>query len=794
MALDFDILKKFGTTNARLREVLTCTDEDCDDFDHRKKFEDRFSDRILSGIRLSLSHYHLYAAADLAWDSTPIVRENIPLMLYAQKKIDLSRCGAELEKLGCAKEFVRKSEDGTIKDIDIPRLYESSINLVRSYVTRRLAAQAMQYNHLFPFFKYAPRGTSTVGKLRADALSQRVEMLVDQYGLRHLQTQVIRDMLLYGRSLMFPKCAWESDKAWQKVAPADGFTSEDSENDDYATETIVVREGVDFVRPHPTRVFWDISNPLSSVNTDTGCRYLGFWDIVRYKDIMTTPGYFNRDKIKITDSGRDIYGSYSLYLDSTFTATQIKFTGTAGLRPVNDGMDNDRVAMEPFYNQNEADETMFVTQYFERIIPKDCGIGNYPFPLWVRFVVAGDNTVVFAEILPSLPAVYFGYNENDSRYANLSMALELVGFQDQLSNLLSQLLLTSKNNALKIVTLDIDGVDDAMRAAIKKTLAGKDYYVHPLLLEYSGIKSRNVGSNAQSPLNLIEKTSQEEISGYFRSIAQILSIVERMLVLSPQELGQAAPREISATEVSAISTSTQTVYGFIACAIDEGRAAWKKVLYESLIAKATNEIKVPVVDRYSPETIRLAGFEGDTEEENGKITSEGAQQMIVGSKQKLVHEYIFSSRDGSDRIVDSAAAQTLVQLIGQLLQVPGMIQILGRRRLYEMFNEVFRQSGAGYDLKLELQDGEPDDFGPNPEDIEAALGELSKNVQTLAEQTQQNQTDIGTIVQTIQAALGGSQQPPTQAGQVAPGVQGPPPAPITAPSGGAIPVELGLQG
>ena len=38
---------------------------------------------------------------------------------------------------------------------------------------------------------------------------------------------------------------------------------------------------------------------------------------------------------------------------------------------------------------------------------------------------------------------------------------------------------------------------------------------------------------------LIERRASEDITMYFRAISQMLTIIERMLVLSPQELGQA---------------------------------------------------------------------------------------------------------------------------------------------------------------------------------------------------------------------------------------------------------------
>lgn len=414
--VDATILKDYGSDNAAIRKVFTCEDPKLPEYEIKKQFEKKISARLFSGWTNSLQNSHLYAACDLAWDAAPIVRENIPLLLYAQKKIKIDRCAEELENLNCSNQFVRRSEDGTIKEIDLPRLYETSVNLVRSYLTRRIAPQVTKYNNLYPFFKYDPRATDLVGKLRADALSQRVEMMADQYHYRHLMTQVIRDVLLYGRCIMFPACAWDRELQWQRRETDPSLAGADA----YAIDAVVTREGVDFIRPHPSRVFWDMTYPLYSINTNLGATYVGYWDIRKYYDILHNSDFFNRDKIRISTKGRDFYSTYRLYFDSQYNAQRIKFSTLADLRAVDPAAGNDILAVAPYYQGTEVDESLFVTEYYERIIPNQNQMGKYPFPVWMRLVVAADDTIVFGEFLTtSVPAVYFGFNENDNRANNI---------------------------------------------------------------------------------------------------------------------------------------------------------------------------------------------------------------------------------------------------------------------------------------------------------------------------------------------------------------------------------------
>lgn len=766
--VDAQILKDYGSDNAAIRNVFTCEDAKLPEYEIKKQFEKKISARLFSGWTNSLQNSHLYSACDLAWDASPIVRENIPLLLYAQKKIKIDRCAEELETLNCASQFVRKNEDGTIKEIDLPRLYETSVNLVRSYLTRRLAPQATKYNNLYPFFKYDPRATDLVGKIRADALSQRVEIMADQYHYRHLMTQVIRDVLLYGRSVMFPACAWDRELQWQKVPtdPAfDGATA-------YKIDAKVIREGVDFIRPHPSRVFWDMTHPLYSINTNSGATYVGYWDIRKYYDILHNSDFFNRDKIRVSTKGRDFYSSYRLYFDSQYNAQRIKFSTLADLRAIDPAAGNDLLAVAPYYQGTEVDESLFVTEYYERIIPNQNCMGKYPFPVWMRLVVAADDTIVFGEFLTtSAPAIYFGFNENDNRAMNISMAHEIMPFQDQISNLLSQLLLTAKANAFQLITLDTDAVDETVRKALKEAMKGDKYYVTPIMLEYSGNKVRNLGVNAVDPIKFVKQQGSEDITNYFRSITQLLSIVERMMILSPQELGQAAPREISATEVNEIASSTTTVYDFISDSMDEGRTAWKKFVYEALVNKATTDVNVPVKNRYSAATVAAAGF---TMVET-QVDENDAQMQITGAKEKLIHDYAFSSRDGGNRQNNSQSASTLVQLLSTVINLPTVLQAMGKPKLYEIINEIFRLSGAGYDLKLELQPGEDPSFGPSPDEVKQQIQQIGQEVQQLAQGMQQNQQEN----QKIESELSATQD---QLKKVIEVLQNPPEAPAPDPA------------
>ena len=711
--VNLEILKKYGCTQERLRQIFTCEDLEAPEWKVKEKFTEDIESRVYEGIAWSAANSDPYMAVDLAWDSQPINKTTIPLLLYAQGKISMSQCGDKLGKLNCSDEFCERDESGEVKNINVVRLYEVSMNLIRSYVTRRLAAQVARFNNLYPYFKYEPRSTSIVSKCRGDALSQRVEIMVDQFGMRHNFTQYIRDMFLYGHSVCFPRESWTRDVQWRQARNEFGETDE--------LESVVTREGLDFTNPHPTRVFRDLSAPLAGINTDTGPSWIGYWDVVPYGNIKDNPEYWNISDIGYESTLFGVYNQYQQFFSYYYSPSVLRWPTPGVTSDPLTPFQNERVSNTGLYSASDTDKGVFVTNLFMKVNPRDRGIGNYPFDVWLRLVVASDNTVVFAEFLPSVPAVYGGLNENDSRVVNNSMAMEIMPYQDQLTNILSQMLMNMKIGLTQIWAVDKDALDESTRDYIEEAMQAGDYYVNPKLLMYSGQRMGDLGLDSKNFVNVVQADVGNTVNQSMQAINQLLSVVERMLVLSPQEVGQPAPREISATEVQEISTSVESIYSFVSEGIDEMRSGMKKMLYEHLVSCSTSEFDVPVKNRYSTSVVEDAGFTPSDEDYD---TAEPMARNVLGTPASLVHEYLFSSRDGPERAINVKSAETLTNLLGQILQIPPIIEAVGKRRLFEIINEIFRKSGAGFDIKLEFEEGEAEQLmEPQPQQALPAEGQ-----------------------------------------------------------------------
>lgn len=756
--IDLKLLSKHGTTNERLREVFRARvlpelkerppGESAAERKERKqrlaaiesdivvrqKLEKRIQSRIEEGIDFSLRQWRIFAAVDLAFDSTIISKMSIPLLMYAQGKINVERCVSLLKESPNGKQYIIPGDGKDKKEsVDVSRFVEAEINLVRSVVMRRWAAQKTKYNQLYPYYKVESRSTGLVGKLRADLVSQRMDIMCDQFGYRRHDSQAMLGGLLYGHVVDFQRCAWEVESAWR--AKPDG-----------SPESYVKREGLTWFTPHPSRVYYDTNYPLSSINSDSGCEFLGFWDVMRYSDIENNPDFFNKDVIGFGNKFWGDGGIHNIYREYF---TQYSYTLIAPRTGEEDpAKANDRKATVGFYSGTQGDASVFVTNHYEKIIPKDYNIGEYPFPVWTRFVVASNNTIMAAEFLPSRPGAVLSINESDSRLSNVSMAMDVLQFQQHMTNLVCHLLSLLQIESFKAIGINTDALEKAQVESIRKQLMAEDWSSRPLVYEYSFVKMKErlqeMGVNAaiKDIVSVSETRVAASISTVFEAMIKLMTLVERLVSMSPAENGQPAPREISATEVTEIANTTSSVYSSISDDIDEFREAKKIIIYESLVTCSKAELNLPVKGRYSAKTVAAAGL-SIVEGEDEDFAGDTKRRTITGSVKKLEHNFIFSSRDGSERPVNTQAANTMVQLVGQVLAVPAVAQKVGKEKLYEIFNEIFRMSGAGIDLNLELSEGEDNSLGEDQiKQLSDVVMQIQKFLQQLAGQTQKNSQDI----------------------------------------------------
>jgi len=721
MPLNYQVLDKCGTTAERLRQIFTAsaktlspdaTDEQKEenrlDCEVRTKLDDLIASRIDESILRNLKSSHMIAAVDLAWDSSVITKRTIPLVMYAQGRIDQRACMTSLNQLQCADQYVKKKSDGGY-EIDLPKFTEVNVNMMRSIISRRVAAQSSRYSNLYPFFRYDARGTDEVSKLQADLLSQRTDIMCDQFGYREMQVQWMRDMLLYPFCMVFPSCQWQRDVEW---IDDDALKAEEFKTGSVKIATRVKREGVPMIAPHPSRCFADAAYPIQSINTDSGCEWFGFWDVVRYGTILDNPDYFNRSEVSYGQYGNEWFSSFANYFSQYYTTIQppVPSDEFSGFNMRKGNFDRYTAAMR--------DSSVYLIHFYVKMVPNQWRMGNYPWPIWLHLTVANSRTVIHAEIMPDCPGFVFAYNTSAQRAVNLSMAHELLPFQDQLTNLFSQLLECCKRDLYSVALLNLDAFPaenpDSKKALeqFREAMRSENFYAAMSILEFSLSKMRDLGVNMDSIFTVIRQPSNTQMNVIINCISQTLMMAERVMALSPQEQAQLSPRETSATEVQIIAGTTENVYQFISDAIDNARAAMKRYVYNALISFGSSTVTLPVLKRYRLETVLRAGF---AKESLSAMDENEPGYTVTGDKKYLIGEYIFTTRDGAERASNIQSAQTLVQLLGVLMQ-PQVLAMLTKSQFSDVLNTILRQSGAGADIVIEPAPGEENQpaAGANP--------------------------------------------------------------------------------
>lgn len=721
----------------------------------RHAFETRIQSRIQEGRMRNFVNYRWHYAADLAWDG-PVFKEQVPLMLYAQGKIDIEKAASKLESAvgpDRAKQYIEKDDQGTIQSVNVTKLGESVINLVRPYITRRKAALSNKFNDLYPFLKYEPRAKTMTDKIRSEVTSQRIEIITDMQGYRHDFTQWVHKMLLHSGQWIFVAHPWVKEQSVRKVGDT--------------VENYTIKEGPRLAHPHPTRTFYDIAHAPSTINNDNGVTYCGYWDILRYRDVRDNPGYFNASKIRYSSSLDTSFSSYRDYFEAYYSEEKvIKFAPSRGKDDSLNSMRNDRKALSGILNYDDGDCSIYFTHIYERIIPKEVGLGSYPHPLWVKLTMVNDKTCVRCRLMPSRPAFYMGGNEDDSRFINASMAHEIMPYQDQAQSLLSQMYYLMRMESLMLCAIDVDLIPDKkMRADVKDYLAGRKTRQNAMYFEWSGNKIReSLKTNPENPIKFLTTSLQAQISTCLEGIGKTLELLERNLMMSPQELGQFVQRETSATENMIVEKTTNALYSFISQGPDEARAALKVILYESLMAMGEDDLATPVTSSFPRRLIEKAGFKfyGDEGEEESEEREPDAR-VVLASKQHMAHAYIYNSRDGTERTVSIEAAKTLYQFVNQILANETVLRLFGWKQISGMIGEVFRLSGSIYSIQLpeELPEGGPAEGGPEQqqlvEQVQQQFAQLTEAMTARFEQSEQatakNAEQIEQLTQSLSDAI-----------------------------------------
>lgn len=699
-------LEKAGITPEKLKSLFTADKPST----QIKELIERISANTKDGVTRSMKDARLWWAIDRAYD-VPFRQTAATLV---QGLLNKNIEGADVMKIakdwGLAHMLVPQFNpngspclfpDGSQQQkLNLPTFTQIFIPLVQAYSKIRWAKLFSDIDQA-PLYKYDPLKLTNKNRLKCEIVTDRVDVMTTQMGYRMAERDSIFQMLQYGIALNFPMEKW--------------YTEEQLGDDD---EPKIVKEGIRWAIPHPSKMFFDLAHRTSTINTDTGCEYGGYWDIVRWRDVRKNKAYFNTDKVSYGPSSwvNDYWNPYNTLYPCQMSFPSVGSPGSGDL---------DRQKQLSFYSQTDDDKATIIVPHFMRLVPSECGLGDYDYPVWMRFVMGHVDTVIFAEPLCYRPMTYYGYDADTNRYLNAGLGLELLPWQDMLGNYLSQMLISIKKNLANVNFYNKEIISEEDIRQINAP--GESVYRDLLFIGRSKRElswQQNTTDDAFHSVQFPKANIQEIVAG----ITSCVGMMERMLGFSAQELGQPAGHEQSATEVSTVHGNSSIRLDHTGTFVQDGMNARKRTLYDGMMAYSDDDIfaQIGELNDQTRTQLKDMGFEVEEEPTAGR-TKAG----VRGKKKSLDIDGFAANREGAQRINNIQIASAMIKMFETILAQPLLVQAMGVSQIADMLNLVFGYAGMPREYRITIKEQKLGEAGAA--DPEAQKQELLKQFQMISE-------------------------------------------------------------
>ena len=603
--------------------------------------------------------------------------------------------------------------------LNLPLLKQLHIPLVKAY-QHRAWAKMFNSRDSIPHYPYHPRNATLKEKIKCDLITEQIDIQANNCGYRADRQQAYFNALLYGTCLKFPRKAWT-----QKTSAV--------MEDDKEKERIEW-EGILFTFPHPSKAFVDPAFRPCTLNSGTGCRYAGYWDICRWGEIDDDPGYWNKDKVGFNDG--DWFASLptTSYMANLYPCT-MKWPTFNSTRDT-----NDREVKIGLYGTGTERNAAFVrTNLFLCLNPKTHGLGDgeYDHDLWFRFVIGATDTVMYVEPYAyDTPVIYYGIEADGNRIRNSSMGLDCLPFQDQLGNIITQNLVTVAKNLTSIVFWNSDVVEETDVAQVQAI--GDRALKSTVFIEYSKDKLNSImrenAGDAFIPLTL----PQHSIAEGLAMVNVLISITDRVLSFSSQEVGAAASHQQSKYESQQIAENVDNRSQFTESFADDAERADKRMLWQAFVAYGPETITVSVdgVDEEKKAAIKELGLKLIGEPQGTELRAE-----IRGSK-SIIDIDNFAHLEKADNRGDFAGVISgIATILTTYVNNPLLLEYVGPKQIVEWTNRILQLSNiTGFSMK-----GSEKNLPPQGQELQKMIVEISQKVseQAGAAQSQQIVQAIG---------------------------------------------------
>ena len=789
--VDIELLKARGVTQEALRKAFSCKPDDQkdikkEDLSRIKALHDRIRSRIQEGMTRNLmeSSWRPIYAIDLAYDTpfrqiNPTLLQSLTDSKWDGKEQSSNDVFKKVTGLGLDSFIVdEKDSDGKPtgkKMLNAPSFFNLLVPLVKSYVTMRRAAIVNRHNQT-PFMKYEPVKTTTLRKLQCEALTDRTQVMSEQYSFFEVFDQCVLKTLQYGTQLQFIADEWDSEKQLKKATADDVANKVKNAKGEECKEgdeiELVTKEGLRYKLPHPSRTFRDLAFPQYTYNSDSGAMFSGYWEIARYKDLLNR-GFWNVNAVSIGNTS--IIDANTAFFQSVYSSCKLTIPvldsgGAAAAGVGTTSTDSERKLALNFYGSDNYDQGVLVSHYFEKLVPSENGLGDYPYPVWFRFDLAGDGmTVMYATPLPGGATIYYGYDPDDSRVQNSSFALEVLPFQDHFGMMLSQIILTAKQNLANISFINEDLISKDWIERIRNFGESIFRTINLIPVPFKKLTKMQTKVAEASESFTLPKGNTAELTNVLKTI---LDVCDRVMQISNIELAQSASHEQSAEEVRTLTGSTSNRLDFTATPIEKAKNAWKRQIYLYTMAYGDKDFyaHIPSEPPLTAEELKKLGF--TYADEGTFLAGRDKFRRIKVDKAKAAHNLweFASDRDDTDRVDDAKMAIAMGQIIQPLIQNPLLLQSLGADQIIEIANKIGQKAGFfDRDFKLYAKNvpGTPEEQKKQAaKEMEMMLkmvsqivdAKLKKDLEPILKELKTLQTDIAVVMH----STGTVPEPPPQ--------------------------------
>lgn len=792
--VDIKLLRDLGITQEFLKRRLSveplsegATTEEKTDQEKVSKLLNRIRARVDAGESRSFADWQWLYMIDKAWE-TPFTQFH-PRLFGALEGGQMQTACSILSSLNLGG-LVETTKDASGKECQSfnEEKFRLLVGLVRSYTTIRWA-KIVNDRRLTPFHKFEPAKALAVQRARCEVLTDRVQVMSIQYSYFDVMKWQVLKMLQYGTAIKFIKEEWHFEEQVRYATPADieakkprlgSVTEADPEGAscvDGDKVKYIEREGLRYDIPHPSRVYRDLAHPLFTINSDSGLSFLGNWVVVPFRDVNKKERFWNTDKV--TFGNESIINTNKAFFETVYTACRLEIPVITRATAPTGGGSNDlqQQLVNDVYTSDMDDKGVVLVNHFEKLVPSEWGLGNYDGPVWFRFLLAGNGrTVLYATPLPSIPATYMGYDADESRAKNASLAMEILPYQYQFENLLQQVIESCKQNLANLTLVNTDILDENQKKKLeglgpmlwkKLNLFGASFRgIQKILQRMTGSTTQDLGVSLSLP-----KANIAELVNVSKTV---LDVLERVLVMSSHEVAQAASHEQTREEVRNIAQSTSSRLTFTATPVDIERDAWKRQIYAYLMTYGDDDFYGTITSEIelTKEVLTALGF---SFVDNDTLAGKDKFRRVRVKKSALalpLYEFA-STRDGEDRMSDREVAMVMATFARDVMSNPITAQAIGPDQALDMANRIAHLAGVDRDFKLQNVGGSPEQQQAQAQEqlkqvvqmvLQQSQEQLVKAITPIVTEMKEMQTEIATLMRVtgIAPPPPGQGQGPTQ--------------------------------